>query len=47
MMVDADVVHGREAGPVIVRLLANPRTAYVHARDTKPGCCAARIERAP
>ncbi len=45
MMVDADVMHGREAGPVIERLLANPRAAYVHAHYAKPGCYAARIER--
>lgn len=46
MMVDADVVHGREAEPVIERLLAQPRTAYLHAHYAKPGCYAARIERA-
>jgi hypothetical protein len=46
MMVDADVVHGSEAEPVIERLLANPRTAYLHAHYAKAGCYAARIERA-
>lgn len=46
MMVDADVVHGREAEPVIERLLALPRTAYVHAHYAKAGCYAARVERA-
>jgi hypothetical protein len=46
MMVDADVVHGSEAEPVIERLLAEPRTAYVHAHYAKAGCYAARIERA-
>jgi hypothetical protein len=46
MMVDADVVHGREAEPVIERLLAHPRCAYLHAHYAKPGCYAARIERA-
>ena len=46
MMVDADVAHGREAEPVIERLLAHPRTAYLHAHYAKPGCYAARIERA-
>jgi hypothetical protein len=46
MMVDADVVHGREAEPVIKRLLGNPRTAYLHAHYAKPGCYAARIDRA-
>ena len=46
MMVDADVVHGKEVEPVIERLLAEPRTAYVHAHYAKAGCYAARIERA-
>ena len=46
MMVDADVVHGSEAEPVIERLLANPRAAYLHAHYAKAGCYAARIERA-
>jgi hypothetical protein len=39
-------VHGSEAEPVIERLLANPRTAYLHAHYAKAGCYAARIERA-
>jgi hypothetical protein len=46
MMVDADVVHGSEAEPVIERLLVNPRAAYLHAHYAKAGCYAARIERA-
>jgi Protein of unknown function (DUF1203) len=45
MMVDADVVHGREAEPVIERLLGDPRTAYLHAHYAKAGCYAAHIER--
>ncbi len=45
MLVDADVVHGREVEPVIERLLANPRAAYLHAHYAKPGCYAARIDR--
>ena len=46
MMVDADVVDGREAEPVIGRLLGDPRIAYIHAHYAKPGCYAARIDRA-
>jgi hypothetical protein len=46
MMVDADVVHGRAAEAAILRLLADPRAAYLHAHFAKPGCYAARIERA-
>ena len=45
-MVDADVVEGREAEPVIARLFADPAIAYIHAHYAKPGCYAARIDRA-
>ena len=46
MMVDADVVEGREAEPLIERLFADPQVAYIHAHYARPGCYAARIERA-
>lgn len=46
MMVDADVVEGREVEPLIARLLADPRAAFVHAHFARRGCYAARIERA-
>lgn len=46
MLVDADVVHGREVESVIERLLAEPRTQYLQAHYAKPGCYAARIDRA-
>ncbi len=45
-MVDADVVEGREAEPVIERLFGDPAVAYIHAHYAKPGCYAARIDRA-
>ena len=45
-MVDADVVEGRDAEPVIARLLGDPAVAYIHAHYAKPGCYAARIDRA-
>ena len=45
-MVDADVVEGRDAEPVIERLLSDPSVAYIHAHYAKPGCYAARIDRA-
>ena len=45
MMVDADVVEGREAEPVIERLFADPAVAYIHAHYARPGCYAARIDR--
>lgn len=46
MLVDADVTDGAEAGPCIERLLTNPAIAYLHAHFAKPGCYAARIDRA-
>ena len=45
-MVDADVAEGREAEPVIERLFGDPSVAYIHAHYAKPGCYAARIDRA-
>ena len=46
MIIDADVVPGSEVEPLILRLLDNPRTAYIHAHNAGRGCFAARIDRA-
>lgn len=46
MMLDADLVDGRELETSIERLLADPRADYLHAHLAKRGCYAARIERA-
>jgi len=46
MMTSADVVEGRELEAAIAHQLADPRTAYLHAHIARPGCYAARIERA-
>lgn len=46
LMRDADVVEGAVAEPVIARMLADPRVAYLHAHYARPGCYAARIDRA-
>jgi hypothetical protein len=45
MMIDADVVHGKECEPVIERLLENRNTSYLHIHNAKPGCYAARVDR--
>jgi len=45
-MIDADVVDGREAEPLIERFFADPAIAYIHAHYARPGCYAARIDRA-
>lgn len=46
LMVDADLVDGREIEGLIGRLFADPRVAYLHAHYAKRGCYAARIDRA-
>lgn len=45
MMIDAEVIEGAEAEPLIERFLADPRTAYLHAHNARRGCFAARIDR--
>jgi hypothetical protein len=46
MMVEADVVDGSEAEQLIERQFANPQVDYIHAHYARPGCYAARIDRA-
>lgn len=46
MMIDADVVDGRELEANIKRFLGNAEVAYIHAHFARRGCYAARIERA-
>jgi len=46
LMIDADVVEGREIEGAIERLLDDSRVAYIQAHYAKRGCYAARIERA-
>ena len=46
MMLDADVVEGRDLEEGIERMFANPEVAYIHAHNAKRGCYAARIDRA-
>lgn len=45
MMIDAEIVEGRDAVPLVERMLAEPRTAWLHAHNARRGCFAARIER--
>ncbi len=45
LMVDADLVDGREVEGLIERLLGNDAVAYIHAHYAKRGCYAGRIER--
>ena len=46
MMIDAEVIKGADAAPLIERFLANPKAAYLHAHNARRGCFAARIDRA-
>jgi hypothetical protein len=45
LMVDADLVDGREIESVIERFFADPHIAYIQAHYAKRGCYAARIDR--
>lgn len=45
MMIDAEVIEGAEAAPLIERFLDNPNAAYLHAHNARRGCFAARIDR--
>jgi hypothetical protein len=46
MLLEADVIDGRKLGPVIERMLENADVAYLHLHNAKPGCYAARVDRA-
>jgi hypothetical protein len=46
MMLDADVVGGKEIETVIERFFANPDVDYIHAHNARRGCYAGRIDRA-
>ncbi|WP_119271107.1 DUF1203 domain-containing protein [Taklimakanibacter deserti] len=46
MMLDADIVEGKEIEGVIQRFFANPDVDYIHAHNAKRGCYAGRIDRA-
>lgn len=46
LMVDAEIVEGREAEALVRRFLALEGVAYLHAHFARRGCFAARIDRA-
>lgn len=46
MMIDADVVPGQELTAAIERMLDRSTSAYLHVHNAKPGCYAARVDRA-
>lgn len=45
MLRDADVAQGTALEPVIERLFADEKIAYLHIHIAKPGCYAARVDR--
>jgi hypothetical protein len=45
-MVDADITGGGEAETLFARMLARDEVAYLHVHNAKPGCYAARVDRA-
>jgi hypothetical protein len=46
MMVDRELVDGRELEGAIERLFKDRRAAYLHVHFAAPGCYAARVDRA-
>lgn len=44
-MLEADVVDGRQLGPLLDRLLDREDVAFVHVRNARPGCFACEIRR--
>lgn len=46
MMVGAELADGTQLEAAIAAALANPKAAYLHLHFAKPGCYAARVDRA-
>ena len=46
MMVKADVVQGDKLEGLITDFLQDPKVSYLHAHYARPGCFAARVDRA-
>jgi len=46
LMIDADVVEGRELEQTLSRVLENPQVSYAHLHYARPGCYAGRVARA-
>jgi hypothetical protein len=45
MLVDAEVVDGRQVEEAVARLFDAKEAAYLHVHFARPGCSAARVER--
>jgi hypothetical protein len=45
LMLDADVVDGKDIEPIIERFFADPAVSYIHVHNAKRGCYSGRIDR--
>lgn len=45
MMIDADVVEGKDLEKIVERMFANQSVGYLHVHHAKPGCYGARVDR--
>jgi hypothetical protein len=46
MMVEADLTDGRSLEATVERMFSNSKAEYIHIHFAKPGCYAARVDRA-
>lgn len=46
LMIEADVVDGRELESCVTRVFERAPVAYVHIHFARPGCFACRVDRA-
>ena len=46
MLLEADVVEGAQLAPAIQRMLSPGAAAFLHLHNARPGCYAARVDRA-
>jgi len=46
MLLDADVADGHDIEPLIRKMFESREVAYLHVHNAKPGCFAARVDRA-
>lgn len=46
LIAEAELAEGRELEPLVERLFADPKVAYLHVHYARRGCYAARIDRA-
>jgi hypothetical protein len=46
MLIEAEVVEGKDLEPLIQRFFSNESIAYLHVHNARPGCYHCRIDRA-